>query len=786
MIIEVIVLSGIFGVGYSIFKEEETRFEKQVLDTQKKRNSALKKKLHVEKATLAQPERTVSASQPHASGPEIQDVIMPTRALSRSPRDLVILGGALGVSSFGALVYAPAALLAPPLVLYAARRRFLSAFSLLRQGRFGVETISSLSILGAMVAGHFVIGSLLGLINGLGDYLSSKVIKESKNDLTNLFEDIPKTVWLLKDGVEVSIPLDSCKPGDVLVVCAGEVVPADGHIIWGAAGIDQQRFTGEAAPVEKSENDEVFAMTLVLSGKIHVKIEKAGDQTSAMQIARILKHTADYKSNTVLEAQALSRKLVVPALVSSGIAWPFFGFSAAVGILFAHPKERIQVSAPISLLTYLKYSMKEGMLIKDGRSLELLNKVDTIVFDKTGTLTEEVPKVATIHSFKEDVTENEILAWAALAEYRQTHPLAKAILTAAADRNLPIQRPDHTEIRLGYGVKATLGSTTVAIGSPRFMEAEGVVLPDAVMAVIQNCECEGGGAILVALNDQFMGAIELVPTPRAEAKAIIAALKKLPNIKQICIISGDQETPTRKLAHDLGIDSAFARVLPEQKAATIEKMQQRGQFVCFVGDGVNDAIAMKQAQVSISLIGASKLATDTAQIVLLDQGISHLPRLFELARRFKKHMRRQYAMIIVPSMIGAGMITLSGWGMVYVMYMNMGALALTLGNALLERPQAAKLTAKPPRQHHLITAKAMPLQPDSAPYAAPHIAIPSMPIVPKRERLPVQALAHRSVSKSSESLDQMRFTYRHNTSNRVRRVSRGILRLKRRAPYARR
>jgi heavy metal translocating P-type ATPase len=670
MIFELGILTIIFGIGYKNFQQQKEKYTKDLLHKQKQETQHL---------------------QMSKNG-EILNPVLETRSkrtMARTPRDLVILSGAVMLSLVGYWIYYPFSYLVPILVIYASRKRMFFAWNQLKKGQIEVETLSSVSIIGTMIWHHFFIGSLLGFINTFGHYLSSRVINDSQYKLIDVFKDMPESVWLLKDGIEMSVPLVEVQAGDILSVSAGEIVPADGKIIWGVAGIDEHQFTGESIPVEKGKDDEVFAMTLVVSGKIHFVIEKAGKTSSAMQIADILNHTADYKSSTVLEAQALSRQLVKPAFLVSGLIWPVFGFSAAIGVLLAHPKERLQVSAPISLMAYLRQSMKEGMLIKDGRSLELIYKVDTVIFDKTGTLTEDKPHIGDIHTFS-DHNENQVLHYAAIAEHKQTHPLAQAVITKAKQRGLKISEPEYSEYRLGYGIKVTYQEQTIIVGSIRFMTTEGIFVPELAQQLQNDCRLLGHGLIMIALNGQLIGAIELLPTIRPEAKTVIQALKQLKQIKKTYIISGDHEAPTRKLANELDIDHYFAQTLPQQKAKLIEKLQQQGHFVCFIGDGINDAIAMKQAQVSISLSGASQLATDTAQILLLNKGIANLPRLFELAKGFNYHMKNQFAMILGPSIFGLSMIILGGWGMNGIMILNMAALTTTLGYSMVDRPKKAK------------------------------------------------------------------------------------------------
>lgn len=667
MIVEVIVLTGILGVGFRNLKQQREKYRKYLLAKQREKSAQLQKIRSGESV-------------------DISSCARPTRSMARTPKDMAVLAVAVGVSSVGTLIYRPLIFLAPPLVLYASRKRIFSAWALMKEGKVGVETLATIAVTGAMIKRHFLIGSLLGLTSAFGDYLSSRVIKDSQHQLLDVFRDIPGDVWLLKDGVEVSTPLAEVQIGDVVVVSAGQVIPADGTIVSGMAGIDEHRFTGESIPAEKGEGDEVFAMTLVLSGKIHFVIERTGKSSVAMQIADILNHTADYKSSTVLEAQALSQQLVKPALLSSVIVWPIFGFSAAVSMLIAHPKERLQISAPISMMNYLRKAMDEGVLIKDGRSLELLYKVDTVVFDKTGTLTEDVLHIGAIHTFL-DYEDVEVLAYAAVAEYKQKHPLAQAILAEAENRGIAVGIPDSSKYHLGYGIEVIYQGKTIRVGSSRYMKSEGIVLSKKMQLIQNSCSLLGHGLIMVSCNEQLIGAIELLPTIRAEAKSAIQALRQSKKIKKIYIVSGDHEVPTRKLAEELGIDQYFAHALPQQKADIIEQLQEEGCFVCFVGDGINDAIAMKQAQVSISLYGASQLATDTAQILLLDKGIAHLPNLFSLAYGFNYHMRNQYAMIIGPSILGVTMVILSGWGIGSNMILNMLGLTATLSYSILDKPK---------------------------------------------------------------------------------------------------
>lgn len=588
--------------------------------------------------------------------------------------------------SIAGMFYLPLGYLSIPFILYSEKYYFTESWISLKQREINVDTLIALAVTGAIVSGAFFIASLFAMIARISEYFTLRVIDESHTQLVDFFQNIPDKVWLLKNGVETHTLISDIITGDVLVINAGEVIPVDGHILSGMASIDEHQLTGEAILKEKAKGDSVYAMTLVLSGKIHVQVDKTGADSSAAKITDILHHITDYKSTTELRVETFSSQLVPSALISSAAAFVIFNFSSAVAALFVHPRNRLSISAPISLLKHISNAAEQDILIKDGRLLELLYSVDTIVFDKIGTLTEEKMHVETIHSFSNH-TNMDVLRLAAIAEHKQIHPLAKVISDEAESYGLAIPIPEHSECRLGYGVKATYGEYTIWVGSRRFIEEENISIIEKAYDAQKKIENDGRGLIIVAVNHQIIGAIEFAPSIRAETRHVVQQLKQYKNIKKVCIISGDTENPTRHLAEKLGIEHYFFQVLPEQKAEIIKGLQQEGAFVCFVGDGINDAIAMKQAQVSVSLKGASPLAIDTAQIILLDKGIKHLPQLFEMACQFNHHVDQQVNIILASSFIGITGVFLGGWGMQLVMILNIMSLLITVGHALLEKPK---------------------------------------------------------------------------------------------------
>ena len=334
----------------------------------------------------------------------------------------------------------------------------------------------------------------------------------------------------------------------------------------------------------------------------------------------------------------------------------------------------------MGMLNFINLASKKGILIKDGRSLELLNQIDTVVFDKTGTLTLEQPHLSQIYICN-GVTENEVLRYAAAAEYKQKHPVAKAILQAANEGSLELPEIDESQYEIGYGIKVKINDQIIQVGSHRFMEVEKIAIPVEILTLQKNSHEQGYSTVYVARDKQLVGMLELHPTIRPEAKKIIQQLQQ--RHLSTYIISGDHEQPTKQLAEKLGIDNYFANTLPQDKANLIVQLQQEGKSVCFIGDGINDSIALKKAEVSISLRGASTVATDTAQIILMDKNLTQLAYLFEHAKLFENNQKSSLASAFVPGVISVGGIFFLHFGVFSALMLYNVSLFAGVGNALL-------------------------------------------------------------------------------------------------------
>lgn len=593
---------------------------------------------------------------------------------------LAVSAASLGVAVAGAVVPVPLGIVAGAGVVYASVPLIVDVFRGLKERRLKVTVIDASATLG-LVAGHFYIsGAVACLLYFGGQKLMMLSEDRSRNSLINVFGEQPNTVYVLNDDVEVEIPFEQLQAGDTVVVETGQVIPVDGLIVKGVASIDQHMLTGEAQPIEKGVGDPVFAATVVLSGRIQIAAQQTGSATVAATIGQVLEQTIDYRTITEIRSQQLAQQSVVPLLGLSGVALASMGPAGATAVLNSFYNDSLRLSSPLTMLNYLNIASKAGVLVKDGRVLELLSTVDTVVFDKTGTLTQEEPHIGRIHTFH-NWDADDLLRHTAAVEAKQAHPIARAIVAAAEQRRLTLPALDDAAYKLGYGIEATIGDLHFRIGSARFMVMSGIELLDAAAARQAGPDAQTVSLVYVAVNGRLAGVIELHPTLRPEAAAVVAALQQ--RGLETVIISGDHDRPTATLADVVGIDRYFAEVLPQDKAALVRQLQEEGRRVCFVGDGINDAIALKQATVSISLSGATTVATDTAQAVLMDGTLNHLPALFEIGARFDGNMRGNIAAAIGPAVASLGGIFFFGTRIPLAIFMYNVSVAASLLNAMV-------------------------------------------------------------------------------------------------------
>lgn len=608
-----------------------------------------------------------------------QRALLETKERERK-REMQLSLGAMGLALLGS--FSPAfTLIGAAAVLYLSKETFKLIHKDFKRGHyFSVYLIGLIMTLGMIATGNLILAAFTGVIGGFFAGIINRLESDSQQQLIRVFSGHPQQVWLLRDGVEIQIDFHQLQIGDLVIVNAGEVIPVDGSIQSGEGRVDQHLLTGESEAVEKTIGESVYASTLLLSGRLVVEVLQAGDATMAAKIGEVLNQTQNYKETLMTRGRVVADRFLPVTIGVGAITLPILGPNAAIAVLWSELGGIMAPAGSITVLSYLQIMSRHQILVKDGRVFESLKQVDTIIFDKTGTLTLEQPIVSQIHTF-DGFTDIEVLRYAAAAEYRQPHPIAKAIITAAQAQQIDIPQLDEAAYEVGYGIKVIVENQIIRVGSVRFMQREGIIMPPELEQIQQQADSESHSLIYVAVGHELAGVLEMQPSIRPEITEIIAFLKQR-NI-QLYIISGDHETPTRKMAETLGIDHYFAEVLPENKADHVNQLKAQGRFVCFIGDGINDAIALKSAQVSISLKGASTAATDTAQIIFVDGTLKHLTSLFQFVDEFEQTMDRNYLISVVPGVVIIGGVYLLSFGIATSMTIFYLSCFAGLGNTLL-------------------------------------------------------------------------------------------------------
>jgi Cu2+-exporting ATPase len=599
----------------------------------------------------------------------------------QNKRDIKISVISMGLAAIRQFIYPPLALLSLPLYFYTAIPYIKRAEKVLVEERkLNVDVLFVFADMMVIAINQYFAAAFSIWLFNQSKYITAKIKTQSEDLLVNIFKK-PSKVWILQDGIEVEMPLEQVKINDILVVNTGEVISVDGTIIDGIATIDQQVLTGESQPVEKDIGDQVFASTFVIAGRIHVKVEQSGEKTTIAKIGNILKTSTDFKSTIQLKGEQWANKASVPILALSGLLWPILGTANTVVFIYSHIGHRIRILAPLGTLNHISLAAQKGVMIKDGRALETLMQVDTILFDKTGTLTNEQPEVRQIFVC-DNYKEEEILSYAAAAERKLTHPIAKAILAKAEEANISLPPIEDSKYDVGYGITVRFDDKIIQVGSLRFMTKESIIIPKKLEAVVADSQTTGNSLVFVAVNHQVIGILELQSSVRTEVKQMISGLRQR-GIKHIAIVSGDHKQPTQKLAEELGMDSYFAEVLPQNKAQIVEQLQKEGKSVCFVGDGINDVIAMKKANVSISLSGASSIAIDVANIVLMDGNLSHLCELIDISKNLNTYLKQSLGLVMSSGAFNMVSALLLHFGVMITLVVNGGIIGLGVINAMI-------------------------------------------------------------------------------------------------------
>ena len=546
----------------------------------------------------------------------------------------------------------------------------------------GISKISSALLISIAMFAAIAIGDLfaageVAFIMAIGALLEEATVNRAKKGLHKLICLAPVQGRRIENGREEQVPAEEIRRGDILRILPGETVPVDGRIISGETSVDQSVMTGESLPVDKGVGDEVFCGTLNCFGTVDILATEVGEDSSLQKLIRLVQEAEGKQAPMQRIADRWASWLVPVALVIALGAYVFTGkIVTAVTVLVVFCPCALVLATPTAIMAAIGQATKRGVIIKSGEALEKMGKVHAVAFDKTGTLTQGRLTVSDILPFDGKLTAEALLALAASAESKSEHPLGRAVVAWARENGIPLAEPEGFYMAAGKGVAAQVSGRALLCGNEKLLTEKGVVISGAERTALERLRAQGKASILVAEGVRCIGVIALSDTLRPEAKSVISRLTAMGT--QTILLTGDSRGAADSFARQVGITDVRAQLLPEDKVACIETLRQEDGGVCMVGDGVNDAPALKAADVSIAMGDmGSDIAVEAADIALMSDDITRIPYVKRLANATVRTIKASIAMSMT---INFAAIVLSLMG---VLTPTTGALVHNAGSCLV-------------------------------------------------------------------------------------------------------
>ncbi len=505
----------------------------------------------------------------------------------------------------------------------------LAMTRLIREKWISSALLIAIAMVASLFIGEIFAAGEVAWIMALGALLEDWTVERAKKGLRNLINLTPQTGRRIVDGVEEIVPVDDIKIGDTLRILPGENVPVDGEIVKGTTSLDQSIMTGESLPIDKEMGDDVFCGTMNMYGAIDIKATSLGENSSLQKLIDLVKAADEKQAPTQRIADKWATWLVPVALIIAIAAWLITGnIERGVTVLVVFCPCALILATPTAIMAAIGQATKYGVLIKSGEALETLGGLNTIVFDKTGTLTYGNLEVSDVISLKDDLTEVDLLKLTASCEKLSEHPLAKAVVNNAKELKIDIEEPKDFKMYPGKGVSCKNSYGQIYAGNSKFIKENNIeVNVDDSLSQLKN---EGKASIIVALDGEVVGLIGLSDVIREDSKSMIESLHELGT--DCILLTGDNTETANYFASQVRISKVHGNLLPQEKLDWIEKLKNEDKQVCMIGDGVNDAPALKTANVSVAMGSmGSDVAIEAADIALLGDDIGKIPYLKKLS-----------------------------------------------------------------------------------------------------------------------------------------------------------
>ena len=534
-----------------------------------------------------------------------------------------------------------------------------SAIRTLLGGVFGIDLLATVAIIASIVLGENLAAIVVVLMLGGGEILEEYISGRANKAIEELVDAFPKNTIVVRNGAEVEVPVSEVKPGDVVAVKPGGIIPVDGVVSSGCVTVNQSSVTGEPLPVEKAEGDDVLSGSIVELGAVYIRTRVVGDDSTYGRIIAMVKEAEENQAPIVRLADRFAG-YYIPIILLLGLAvyWMTGDPLRMAAVFIISCPCALTLATPMAVAASIGNSARKGILIRNGESLQKLASVNTVVLDKTGTLTLGRPEVSDVKGFN-GTTEAEVLALAAGAERHSEHPVAHAILKKAETEGISPTDCSEVETLPGLGICVTHESTRVAVGSEKLLRQEGVEVTDEANAYLA-AQKTNQSTIFVAMNGALVGAITISDTIRENVKEVIADARRS-GAKKVVILTGDKKDVAEDVAARAGVDEVVADLLPAEKVAHIKRLKKEGG-VLMVGDGINDAPALATADVGAAMgLTGTDIAIETAGITLANNRLEGVPRLLRIGRETMKNVKLNIAFALTVNAIG---IALSAMGLV--------------------------------------------------------------------------------------------------------------------------
>lgn len=529
----------------------------------------------------------------------------------------------------------------------------------------GISKINScllitIAMVAALAIGDIFAAGEVAFIMAVGAILEEKTTERAKKGLKKLISLAPTQGRRIRNGKEEMIPADEIRKGDILRILPGETVPVDGEIVQGTTSVDQAVITGESLPVDKEVGDKVFCGTTNRFGAVDIRATEVGADSTLQKLIRLTQEAENKKAPMARIADRWASWLVPVALLIALVTYFVTGdLVRGVTVLVVFCPCALVLATPTAIMAAIGQATKHGVIIKSGEAVENMGKVDTIAFDKTGTLTFGRLEVSDVVPFQKGLTADELLTMVASAESMSEHPLGKAIVAHAKEKGLTLAAVTGFQMEAGKGICAEISGKTLHCGSEKYLMGQGISIPEEVRASLETLRSQGKASVIATGDGVCAGVIAMSDVLRPDAKSMIEELHKTHT--SAVLLTGDNRRTAEYFAGKVGISKVRADLLPEEKVSNLVQMQQEGKVLCMIGDGVNDAPALKTASVGVAMGGlGSDIAVEASDIVLMSDDIAKIPYLKRLSNGTVKTIKLSIMLSLCINFF-AILASLMGW-----------------------------------------------------------------------------------------------------------------------------